>query len=389
MIGINEHFPIAVKTLQWLEPLVAQELGALGAKDITTGKRIVFAHTDKEGLYKINLCLRTGLRVFVPVLSFSMRDSDDLYRRALRFDWSGIIRPNQTFAIEPNVHSRFFRHPHFASLRLKDAIVDQFRQRTGGRPDVQPEKPDVLIQLHVDEHQVTISLDSSGDSLNRRGYRGSGALAPLNEVLAAAMVAHSGYVGKQALVEPMCGSGTLAIEAYLRASNVPSQHLWPTFGFMRWEGFSQELWQFVKEQANAQIASPSAPIFASDAAPQAVRIAIANARKAGIPEHGINFSVADFFEVDKPEEKGMLLFNPPYGERIDPEQLELFYRRIGDTFKQRWSAWEAWVMSGNIEALKRLGLRPDKRIPLMNGTIECRLAHFNLYEGKKHSNHSE
>jgi putative N6-adenine-specific DNA methylase len=314
-----------------------------------------------------------------------MRDADDLYRRALRFDWSDIIRPNQTFAIEPNVHSRFFRHPHFASLRLKDAIADQFRQRTGGRPDVQPENPDVLLHLHIDEHQVTISLDSSGDSLNRRGYRGSGALAPLNEVLAAAVVAHSGWIGQSALVEPMCGSGTLAIEAYLKATNTPSQRLWSSFGFMRWEGFSDELWQFVKDQADARTLPLAASIIALDAAPQAVRIATANAKYAGIPPEAISFRVADFFDFEKPGDSGMLLFNPPYGERIDPEQLELFYRKIGDTFKHNWSGWEAWVLSGNMEALKRLGLRPNRRIPLMNSTIECRLAHFNLYEGKKHT----
>lgn len=376
--------PVAVKTFQWMEELVAEEMKTFGVENIHQGKRIVHGEADLETLYRLNYCSRFGLRVFVPILSFSIRNAEELYKKVRQFDWTPFLKRHQTFAIDPNVHSVHFRHPHFASLRMKDAMADQYRDKFGDRPSVDTDEPDVLFQLHIDEHRVTISLDSSGESLNRRGYRTSGAKAPLNEVLAAAIVQLSGWEGERPLVDPMCGSGTLLLEAWLQATNAPSQLFRRNFGFMQWSNFDESLWHTVQEEAKRSMRPLLNPIIGSDAAPQAVEIARRNLKAAGI-DSGIELTVADFFELEAPAQQGVLIMNPPYGERIEPEQLMHFYKRIGDSFKQNWAGWDAWVFSGNIDALKQVGLRPSRKIPLMNGPIECRLMRFELYQGSKQS----
>ncbi|MCC6599890.1 MAG: class I SAM-dependent RNA methyltransferase, partial [Crocinitomicaceae bacterium] len=227
---LTENFRISVKTFQFLEPVLADELRALGATDIEIGRRIVHCTVTRELLYKANFVLRTALRVLVPVQSFSIRHSDELHRRAMKIEWTQFLQRDQTFAIDPQVNSFMFRHSHFASLRLKDAIADHFNERFGSRPNVDADHPDVLFHLHIDNEKVTIALDSSGSSLNQRGYRRAGGKAPLNEVLAAGMILLSGWDKQSPICDPMCGSGTLSIEAYMIASGLPAQINREVFG---------------------------------------------------------------------------------------------------------------------------------------------------------------
>ena len=376
-------FDISVSTLPFLEPLLAQEMKALGVSEIQTGKRIVHGVATKQLLYEANFKLRTALRVYVPLQQFNIRHSDELYKRCLQIDWSEYLRIDQTFAIEPNVRSYMFKHPHFASLRLKDAIADFFNQKYGRRPDVNPENPDVLFHLHMDEHRVTISLDSSGESLNRRGYRQLGAKAPLNEVLAAAMILHTGWKGEMAFYDPMCGSGTLAIEAAMIAADIPSQINRKSFGFMRWENFDKGLWESVVQTGIAGMKTPGYKIYASDADKRQLDALRTNVAQAGLGEL-IDIKLADLLEVQPNSDKGILVMNPPYGERLqEHEDITLLYARIGTHLKHHWGGHTAWIISSNIDALKSIGLKPGRKIEMMNGPLSCSFRRFDLFSGKR------
>lgn len=380
---LPKRFPIAVKTLPHLEPLLAAEMQHLGAWNVLPAKRVVHAEVNLEGLYKLNYCLRSGLRILVPIAEFQIRDVDDIYRNGLKVNWDQFLSVNQTFAIDPNVHSRMIRHEHFASLRLKDALVDFFNQKMGNRPSVKVEKPDVLFHLHIDEHKVTISLDSSGEGLNRRGYRRSGAMAPLNEVLAAGMILLTGWHGETDFYDTMCGSGTLPIEAWSIARNMPVQVNRKFWGFLTWNNFEPEVWERVKAEALAESRPLSVRIFASDASERAVSIAKQNMREAGC-EKEIEVTCEDFFLIAPHKEEGIMVLNPPYGERIDVEQLTLFYKKIGDAWKKNWPGFTAWIISSNIDSLKNLGLRASRRLDLMNGPLVCKYFKYELFKGTKH-----
>ncbi len=375
-------FQINIKTLQNLEPVLESELRALGAADIVSGRRIVSCTVDQKLLYKLNLHLRTALRILVPVAEFPIREADDIYKQSLKIDWSKYLDLNQTFAIDPNVNALFIKHSNYASLRLKDAIADVFIQQNGKRPDVNPENPDVLFNLHVDNHRVTISLDSSGESLNRRGYRERGAKAPLNEVLAAGMIMLTGWHGETDFYDPMCGSGTLPIEASMIAQNLPAQFLRSQFGFMRWKDFDAQIWKEVKQEASAGMREQTCKIYASDADGRQLRSAKINIELAGFEEQ-IDVSMCDFTESEPHGEQGILIMNPPYGERIEEDNLLLLYKRIGDHLKQAWSGHRAWIISSNKEALNKIGLKPSRKIPIMNGPLECRFQQYELFRGAR------
>lgn len=375
-------FQINIKTLQNLEPVLEAELREFGAADIVPGRRIVSCTVDQKILYKLNLHLRTALRILVPVAEFPIREADDIYKQALRIDWTKYLNLEQTFAIDPNVNALFIKHSNYASLRLKDAIADSFNQKFGKRPDVHPENPDVLFNLHVDNHRVTISLDSSGESLNRRGYRERGAKAPLNEVLAAGMILLTGWRGETDFYDPMCGSGTLPIEASMIAQNLPAQFLRSKFGFMRWKDFDAQLWKEVKQEASAGMRKQPCRIIAMDADPRQLRSAKINIELAGF-EDDIEIALRDFTETSPISEQGILIINPPYGERIEEENLLQLYKNIGDHLKKAWSGHQAWIISSNREAMNRIGLKPSKKIPLINGTYECRFQQYQLFRGSR------
>ncbi|MFN0032988.1 MAG: class I SAM-dependent RNA methyltransferase [Flavobacteriales bacterium] len=375
-------FKISISTLPFLEPVLAEELNQLGAADIEIGKRIVHCVASKKLLYRANLHLRTALRVFVPIHTFNIRHSDELYKRAVSIDWTEFLSLDKTFAIDPNVHSVMFKHTNFASLRLKDGIADFFQKNYGKRPSVDADNPDVLFNLHIDEHRVTLSLDSSGESMNRRGYRVAGAQAPINEVLAAGMLLLSGWKGESNLYDPMCGSGTLAIEAAMIATNTPALHKRLRPGFANWKSFDEELWTQVQQEAEQNIKPLACKIFASDVDRRQLDVAKKNIELAGFSKH-IQVSMMDFFETHPQDESGTLVFNPPYGERLETADINHIYKRIGSHLKHDWPGHRAWIISSNAEALKHIGLKPSKKFSLMNGTLDCKYQLFDLFAGKR------
>ena len=379
-------FRITIKTLQNLEEVLAGEMRERGANNIEIGKRVVHCTGDMALVYTCNLHLRTALRVLIPIVEFPIRQADDIHRQAMKFDWTEWLDLNQTFAIDPNVNSEFIRHSNYASVKLKDAIADTFNQKFGKRPNVHPEKPDVLFHLHVDNHRVTISLDSSGESLNRRGYRSRGSRAPLNEVLAAGMIMLTGWRGESHFYDPMCGSGTLAIEANMIARKMPPQVLRNEFGFMRWKTFDKALWQQVKRDAMQQLTLPTHRIFASDADTFQMRTARENIENAGF-EDDIELTQQDFMEMKPISEQGIIVMNPPYGERMDEENIIPMYKAIGDHLKHACAGHSAWIISSDEEALKRVGLKPTRKIALINGTLTCKFYRFDLFAGKRSERH--
>lgn len=379
-------FRISIKTLQNLEEVLLGELRELDATNIEAGKRVVHCTGDMALVYRSNLHLRTALRVLIPILEFPIRQADDIHRQAMKFDWTQWLELNQTFAIDPNVNSEFIRHSNYASVKLKDAIADTFNRKFGKRPSVHPERPDVLFHLHVDNHRVTISLDSSGESLNRRGYRSRGARAPLNEVLAAGMIMLTGWRGESDFYDPMCGSGTLAIEANMIARRMPPQILRNEFGFMRWTSFDKALWQRVKRSAMEQIIESTHGIYASDADKFQLRIAKENIENAGF-EEDIQLTQQDFMDMKPVSERGIIVMNPPYGERMDEENIIPMYKAIGDHLKHSCAGHSAWIISSDEEALKRVGLKPSRKISLINGTLACKFYRFDMFAGKRSERH--
>ena len=381
-------FRITIKTLQNLEEVLAAEMRELGAANIEIGKRVVHCTGDMALVYRCNLHLRTALRVLIPVVEFPIRQADDIHRQAMKFDWTTLLDLNQTFAIDPNVNSEFIKHSNYASVKLKDAIADTFNRKFGKRPSVHPDKPDVLFHLHVDNHRVTISLDSSGESLNRRGYRSRGARAPLNEVLAAGMIMLTGWRGESHFYDPMCGSGTLAIEANMIARRMPPQALRNEFGFMRWSTFDKGLWQQVKRDAMFHMVEPTHRIFASDADTFQMRTARENIENAGF-EDDIELGQCDFMDLKPISKEGIIVMNPPYGERMDEENIIPMYKAIGDHLKHACAGHSAWIISSDEAALKRVGLKPSRKISLINGTLACKYYRFDLFEGKRNERHNK
>jgi putative N6-adenine-specific DNA methylase len=364
------------------------ELRELGANNIEAGKRVVHCTGDMALVYRCNLHLRTALRVLIPIVEFPIRQADDIHRQAMKFDWTEWLDLDQTFAIDPNVNSEFINHSNYASVKLKDAIADTFNRKFGKRPSVDADRPDVLFHLHVDNHRVTISLDSSGESLNRRGYRSRGARAPLNEVLAAGMIMLTGWRGESDFYDPMCGSGTLAIEANMIARKMPPQSLRNEFGFMWWNSFDKALWQQVKQEAMQEMVVPAHRIFASDADKFQMRTAQENIENAGF-EDDIELKQLDFMELKPIRSEGIIVMNPPYGERMDDANIIPMYKAIGDHLKHACSGLSAWIISSDEGALKRVGLKPSRKFALINGTLTCKFYRFDLFAGKRNERHNK
>lgn len=371
-----------LKTLAGLEELASEELKRAGATHIVPGRRGIAFEGDAKVLYTICMHSRFAVRVLRYLTSFEAKTPDDLYRQGARFAWESLLEPDGSFVIDATVHSEGFSHSHFAALKLKDAIVDRFRGKTGKRPSIDKNQPDLRLNLHISAGKVTISVDATGEQLSRRGYRPRTAKAPLNEVLAAGLLALSGWRPGTPLYDPMCGSGTFSTEAALWASGLPVQAGRRHFAFMDWSDFEPDTWREVRAEAMAAIHPVETQIFASDQHPGAVRQTKESLEGADVSSL-VELQQTDFFKLEPRTTKGTLLFNPPYGERMDPGDIVGLYKRIGDQLKFHWSGFEAWIISSNDEALRRVGLRPHQRHPVYNGALECRWVGFSMYRGSK------
>jgi putative N6-adenine-specific DNA methylase len=373
---------LIIKTYAGLEKVLAEELRALGAENIVILKRAAACNGGKKLIYAINYRSRLALRVLVDITSFSAKNENELYSNVKKVQWEDYISLEDTFAVESTVNSQQFRHSKYAALKVKDAVADRFRERTGKRPSVDVTNPDLLIHIHIAGTQCALSVDSSGGGLHRRGYRSRQLEAPLNEVLAAGLILLSGWQGSTPFIDPMCGSGTIAIEAALIALNIPPGSFSRQFGFMSWKDFDASLWNKVKEEAQKEIKQKAPEITASDISGKAVSTARSNMKHAGVKQH-INLLNKSFDALDKPAGEGTIIMNPPYGERLKKSEIELFYKQIGDTLKSTFAGFDAWIFSGNIEAMKKVGLRTSKKITLYNGSILCKYHKYELYRGSK------
>ncbi len=373
---------MVAKTQYGLEGVLAAELRALGALEVEEHNRAVSFMGDKAVMYKANLCLRTALKVLVPIKKFNARNEQQLYDEIRKIDWSEYLEKDGTLAVHASIKGDFFNHSQYVSLKTKDAIADQFRDKTGVRPSVDLERPDLSIDIHINRDEVTVSLDSSAESLHRRGYRGENTLAPINEVTAAGMILLTGWNGKGNFMDAMCGSGTLLIEAGMIARNFPANRLRKQFGFERWKDFDAAAWKKVKQDSEDAIVEGEATIIGSDKTYKAIEIARENITRAGLDED-IRVSNKQFSEVKVPEGGGLLVMNPPYGERLPVEEIDSFYKAMGDKMKKDFEGYDVWILSSNIAAMKKVGLAASKRITLYNGALECRYHKFEIYKGTR------
>jgi len=373
---------IIAKTLFGLEEILEKELIEFGAKETNILNRAVEFQGDQALLYRANLCSRLALRLLVMVDSFQAHNERHLYGKIQHMDWSKYISGKQTFAIDCTAYGERFRHSKYAALTVKDAIVDQFREKTGRRPSIDTNEPDVKINVHISDIHVDVSLDSSGDSLEKRGYRLEAMEAPISEVLAAAMITLSGWNRRTPLFDPMCGSGTIVIEAAMMAAN-KAPGLDRSFGFERWSDFNAELLENLKQELVQNETKPQVEILGRDRHRRAMAIAERNARRAGVDRY-VTIEAGDFMKKEPPFEQGWIIMNPPYGERLnEDDEMQAFYHEVGFKLKHEYAGYTAWIISSNNKALKRIGLKPDTRIQLYNGALECRYNGYTLFAGKR------
>ncbi|WP_396156290.1 class I SAM-dependent RNA methyltransferase [Flavobacterium macrobrachii] len=377
-----ENFKMVAKTFFGFEEILAKELQQLGAQEVEIGTRMVSFKGDKGFMYKANLSLRSALKILKPIYHFRAFNDQSLYKGIQGVDWSKYLNANQTFVIDTTIHSDNFKHSQFVSQKAKDAIVDQFRDKFGQRPSIDKDFPDLRINIHIDRDQCSVSLDTSGASLHHRGYRTATNIAPINEVLAAGMLLLSGWDGSSDFLDPMCGSGTILVEAAMIACNIPANINRKEFAFEKWNDWDNDLFDQIIDALMKRTREFHHTIMGYDKAPSAVQKAKDNVQNANLEDY-ITISQANFFETNK-ETFGPLqmVFNPPYGERLDIE-LERFYRELGDTLKNNYPNTNAWFITANLESLKYVGLRPSRKIKLFNGSLEARLVKYEMYEGSK------
>jgi len=372
--------PFFATVAKGIEEILADELRALGCEEVRPETGGVRFRGTLADCYRANLWLRTASRILMPLAEFDCPDEESLYAGVRSLAWREYLTPDMTLAVDCSLRSSNLTHARFVALKAKDAIVDQLRERFGRRPNVDPSNPDLRINLHLFRNRCTLSLDTSGRSLHQRGYRVDRTEAPLRETLAAALIALSGWDGTCPLVDPMCGSGTIPIEAALRAARRAPGLGGPGFGFQRWRDFRPELWQRLLDEAQeTALHELPAPIFGSDQDSRAVAIARKNAARAGV-ENFLTLLHRDIRDLSLPEGPGILLFNPPYGARLgEVEPLKALYRQIGDAMKQHAKGYTAYLLAGNPQLAKFVGLKASRRIVLFNGPIECRLLKYELY----------
>ncbi|TNJ42152.1 class I SAM-dependent RNA methyltransferase [Tamlana fucoidanivorans] len=377
-----ENFNMVAKTLFGFEDLLEKELVQLGAQNVQKGVRNVSFVGDKGFMYKANLGLRTAIKILKPIRSFNVRNEKDLYDKIYDMNWSEYLKPTGSLAIDATIHSDLFSHSLFIAQKTKDAIVDKFRDTVGQRPNVDLKFPDLKINVHVDRRKCTISLDSSGDSLHKRGYKTATNIAPINEVLAAGLIMLSGWDGQCDFMDPMCGSGTMLIEAAMIACNIPPNLMRKEFAFERWQDWDVDLFEKIEESLLKKTRDFHYKIVGYDKAPSAVFKAKDNVKNAQL-EDFVEVKHEDFFKTQKGGEgKLHMVFNPPYGERLNID-MQAFYKNIGDTLKQNYPGTEAWFITSNLDALKYVGLRPSRKIQLYNAKLESRFVKYVMYEGSK------
>jgi putative N6-adenine-specific DNA methylase len=372
------------KTLYGLEKVLSDELISLGAGNVQHANRAVMFEGDKGLLYRVNYCVRTALSVLMPVADFRIRSKDDLYKGGSKIEWDRFMDPDDTFSIVPVINSPHFGHTGYPGLILKDSIADYFRKKTGRRPSVDTSDPSLLINLHISNDLVTVSLDSSVIPLFKRGYRQEQALAPLNEVLAAGIILMSGWNAQTTLTDPMCGSGTIPVEAALIACRIPPGRFRKFFGFQKWKDFDEDLFEKIKLECNSHSLPSTVKIFGSDISEETIRYARVNVERAGLSD-AISLETSDFKDLKSVSENGFVFLNPPYGQRIQPEEIDQLYGMIGSTLKHSFPGNTAWLITSNKESLKHVGLKPREKHVLFNGALECILLKYEMYQGtKKH-----
>ncbi len=373
---------IVVSTYAGLEELLAQELRQLGGRDVEIHTRAVSCVGDKGFMYKVNFCSRLALRVMVSLTSFSIKDGDDLYREVAAIDWTEFMKVSQTFAVRCTLNSELFDTNLYPALKVKDAIADSFRSNGGKRPDVEKENPDLEVMVFINRDRCTLLLNSSGESLHRRGYRAEVDKAPLSEVLAAGIIMMSGWEPHKPLIDFMCGSGTIPIEAALMAANIPPGAFRKQFAFEKWPDFDEALYKTIREKQIERINDNPVRIYGNEINRFVLEKAEENVKNAGV-EDMVQLSLGDFNDFERPSGNGVVIINPPYGEKLQPEDLDALYKSIGDRFKKNYAGYKAWIFTGSPEGAKAIGLRSNRKIKLFNGPIECRLLGYELFEGSK------
>ena len=378
----NGNYRMIAVTLYGLEEILAKELKLLGSQKTNILNRAVEFHGDLGFMYKANLNLRTAIRVLKPIFSFRAANEDELYRQVTSFNWTEYISVDDTFAIYTSGYSDTFSHTHYTSLKTKDAIVDLFRKKYNKRPSVKTENPDIQINVHVNNHDFSISLDSSGESLHKRGYKVSTVEAPISEVLAAGLVLLSQWNEIDDFYDPMCGSGTILIEAAMIAYNIPPNIFRKRFGFEGWKDFDEDLWDKIKNVSLEKEKDYHGDISGSDYMQKSLRSCRKNINSA-LMRNEISVDMIDFFDSTK--NSSHVIFNPPYGERMDLG-VDEFYKRIGDTLKNNYQGCTVWIISSDIENVKMIGLKPSNKIKIYNGPLECVFLSFEVYEGSRKRN---
>lgn len=375
-----ENYRFVAKTFHGLEEVLAEELAKIGAKNIEKQNRAVLFDGDKAMMYRANFHLRTAIAILKPIAHFTAKNEDDLYKEIGRINWSLYMDVEETLSVTAVTFSKTFNHSKFVSLKVKDAIVDQFRRRKGKRPDVNTQDPDLKIHIHITENKCDLLLDSSGDPLFKRGYRIATTKAPINEVLAAGMIKLSGWKMDSDFYDPMCGSGTILIEAAMMAHGIAPGTYRKKYGFETWKDFDADLFEEITEE---QFEEPDFKhqIYGSDISPAAIKIADQNIKEAFLTKM-INTKPMNFFDFKPVSKTGFMVTNPPYGERLQPDDLKIFYQKIGDKLKLDFTGFTSWIIGSNNEVMKFIGLKPEEKIKLFNGPLECTYRKYSIFEGK-------
>lgn len=384
---MENTFSMVAKTFQGLEDVLRDELITLGAENVEMGRRMVSFEGDLEMMYKANLCCRTALRILKPIEKFTAYNPDELYDVVREIEWEKYMTPQTTFAIDSTVNSEDFPHSKFVTYRVKDGIVDHFRDMAGERPSIRVTDPDITFNVHIIDNRVTISIDSSGEPLSKRGYRDEQTEAPINEVLAAGIIMKTGWRGGCNFADPMCGSGTFLIEAALIAANINPGIYRKSFAFEKWADFDKELFESLYNDDSSE-REFAFKIYGGDIDPEAYQIARKNIKSAQVDDM-IELSCRPMSDWTDNPEAGVLVMNPPYGRRLRPEDMEELYRGIGTNLKRNFPGWHAWIIGLNDEDFDNIGLKPSMKIPMLNGSLECTLREYVLFDGKYNDFRSE
>lgn len=382
---MENNYDFIATTMFGLEDVLQKELIELNANNIKTGNRCVYFQGDQNLMYRANIKLRTALKILKKIKIFKAKKEAELYKHISRIKWYNLLSDTDTFSVSSTVNSKYFTHSNYVSLVVKDAIVDQFRKKTNKRPSIDLKNPDLNIHIHISNNYCTVSLNSSGDSLHKRGYRSSKFHAPINEVLAAGIILISNWDTQKTLIDPMCGSGTFLIEAALCAINRAPNIYRKTFGFQNWKDYNHTMFKKIKSEIIKQEISFNGNIKGYDISANAISITRQHIENMNLNKV-VQISGKDFFQTTG-ESNSILIFNPPYGKRIEIQ--ENYYKEIGDTLKQQHTNTSAWLISSELEKIKTIGLKPSRKIKLFNGPLECRLLKYELYKGSKKINKSQ